>query len=60
MGIFPSNFVEDVENLYEASFDYHSDVPEDLSFSTGETIIVTSKGMLIFLIYRHNNNMIML
>ena len=43
MGIFPSNFVEDVENLYEASFDYHSDVAEDLSFSTGETITVTSK-----------------
>ena len=46
IGIFPSNFVEDVENLYEGSFDYHSDVPEDLSFSTGETITVTSKGML--------------
>lgn len=43
IGIFPSNFVEDVENLYEASFDYHSDVAEDLSFSTGETITVTSK-----------------
>ena len=32
-----------MENLYEASFDYHSDVAEDLSFSTGETITVTSK-----------------
>lgn len=43
-GIFPSNFVEPIDDQYIATFDYASDEPLDLSFAAGETITVTSKG----------------
>ena len=44
-GIFPSNFVEKLEDQYQAVFDYNSNTEGDLVFSTGEIITVTSKGI---------------
>ena len=46
-GIFPSNFVERLEDQYQAVFDYHSDTEGDLVFSIGEIITVTSKGRVL-------------